>query len=247
MGEQKKPESPPKLLALQGDLKIKWDSMWKTFKIITFHPHRKSSLHTPPAEELPGWLTFCFPRTPVSWRATGHWGGGVEGVLHQDSPFQTKVTRWSQFSRRPRKEGKCADLGTVEWVLDWTNPKAEVKTNLFPYSLSLYLLELLEYDYTWNSAALSPPTPAQQGPCSGQRSFCSDGGYISLYLGSPESTGQRLTTCTNHHFIHYSKFHCRLDVWFQENLLPHFTSNFSLLTISIRYVPHAGITWYPRY
>lgn len=91
----------------------------KTIKII-----KSCSLHTQLANELPGWLTFCFPRTPVSWWAAGHRGWGVEGILHQDSPFQAKVTCWSQFSRRPRKEGKCTDLGTGEWATDSTRTKA---------------------------------------------------------------------------------------------------------------------------
>lgn len=151
--------------------------MKKTIKIIKLQLYRKCSLHTQPAKELPGWLTFCFPRTPVSWWATGHRGGGVEGILHQDSPFQAKVTCWSQFSRRPRKEGKCTDLGTVEWVPGLTKPKAEVKP--------IYVLQSSQSFQNMTLSGILPHCP--RGPCLGLSGFCSGGGY-TLILSSPEST-----------------------------------------------------------
>ena len=155
--------------------------MKKTIKIIKLQLHQKCSLHTQPAKELSGWLTFCFPRTPVSWWATGHRGGGVEGILHQDSPFQAKVTCWSQFSRRPRKEGKCTDLGTVEWVPGLTKPKAEV-TNQSMFSDLPYLSQSFQ---NMTMSEILPHCP--RGPCLALSGFCSDGGY-TLILSSPEST-----------------------------------------------------------
>lgn len=92
-----------------------------------------------------GCLTFCFPRAPVSGWATRHWGGGFESILHQDSPFQTKVTCWSQFSRRPRKEGKCTDLETFEWTTNGMRLKTtEQRTQVYLPTFSLHLWRLSE-------------------------------------------------------------------------------------------------------
>ena len=157
----------------------------ETTEIIKLQMCQKScSSHTHPVHKLPGWLTFRFPGTPVSWWATGHRGGSIEGVLHQDSPFQAKVTCWSQFSRRPRKEGKCTDLGTVEWGPDPTWPKATgQRAQLCSYPLfSQCMPKLPEHD------KLKFLPTAQHGPCWDLSSFHSNGGYTSLTSSSTKST-----------------------------------------------------------
>lgn len=120
-----------KMLASQSTLRIKWEGMRKRPLKSTLLRWQTCSLHIQPVKGLPDWLTFCFPGTPVPGGAARHGGGGVEGVLHQDSPFQAKVTCWSQFSRRPRKAERSTDLGTVEWASDSRKPKArEWRTQL---------------------------------------------------------------------------------------------------------------------